>query len=64
MRGALREPVENPVAPIRLRPDLRTGYAEEDETSQNPGHCLSRFMASLPRVLLIGGFALFGVTRS
>ena len=28
--------------PNRLRPGLRTGYAEEDETSQDPGHCLSR----------------------
>ena len=50
--------------PNRLRPYLRTGYAEEDETSQDPGHCLSRFPASLPRVLLMRGFGLFGVTRS
>ena len=47
-----------------LRPDLRTGYAEEDETSQEPGLCLSRFMASLPRLLRIRGLVLFGVTRS
>ena len=43
---------------------LRMGYAEEGETSQDPGHCLSRTLASLPRVLLIRGFVLFGVTRS
>ncbi|SCJ73556.1 Uncharacterised protein [uncultured Clostridium sp.] len=48
----------------RLRPGLRMGYAEEGETSQDPGHCLSRTLASLPRVLLIRGFVLFGVTRS
>ena len=48
----------------RLRPGLRMGYAEEGETSQDPGHCLSRILASLPRVLLIRGFVLFGVTRS
>ncbi|SCJ95161.1 Uncharacterised protein [uncultured Clostridium sp.] len=47
-----------------LEAGLRTGYAEEKETLQDPGHCLSRIMASLPRVLRIRGFFLFGVTRS
>ena len=36
--------------PNRLRLGLRTGYAEEDETSQDPEHCLSRPLASLLRV--------------
>ena len=64
MRGALREPVENPVAPIGLRPDLRTGYADGGRTSQGLEHCPSRTVASLFQVLPIRGSPSIVVIRS
>ena len=50
--------------PNRLRPDLRTTYADGGRTPQIPEHCLSRFLASLFRDLLIGGSHAIGVSRS
>ena len=51
-------------APNRLRPDLRTGYAEGGRTSQGPEHCPSRSVASLFRALPIRGSPSIGVTCS
>ena len=50
--------------PDRLRPGLRTGYADDGRTSQGLEHCPSRFLASLFQALLIRGSPIIGVTRS
>ena len=48
----------------RLRPGLRTGYADDGRTSQGLEHCPSRLLASLFQALPIRGSPSIVVIRS
>ena len=64
MRGGLPGRGGSLGAQNRLRPGLRTGYADGGRTSQGLEHCPSRTLASLFQALPIRGSPIIVVTRS